>query len=366
MKRKFWPLFALLIAGFLLLSGCAGAPLRGWSGPVVAEDSLYVGTMEGKLVGYTLVSEPRLAAVEWWRFPPRGEPGLFAIYGTPFVEEGIVYIGAYSGKVYAIDGAAGIEIWEYPRDGFIGPIVGSPVVDGGTLYIGSSDGKLYALDVQGGQEIWPPFQAGGDIWGSVAISDGVVYFGSFDHKLYAIDAQTGAPVWDSPFETGGAIASTPFLHNGTIYFGSFDNNFYALNLDGTEKWRFEEAGNWFWGQAVAYNDIIIAGCLDHKIYALDAESGDEAWLPFETGGPIRGDPALVGELVIFGSDDGKVYALAAATGGERWHRTLEPPTQVRAPLFPGEGVVYVHAFNDTVYAFEMEYGNTIWSVTTSE
>ena len=115
MKSKFWFLLAILMTGCLLLSGCLGGAPLGWSGSLVGDDALYVGTTEGKVVSYTLVSEPRPAAVEWWRYPPLGKPGLgggvaggflscaptaaAGIYSTPFVVDGVVYIGAYDGRV---------------------------------------------------------------------------------------------------------------------------------------------------------------------------------------------------------------------------------------------------------------------------
>ncbi len=351
MKPRFWLLFALLMAGLLVFAGCAGAPIRGWSGPVAVEDALYVGTMQGKVVSFTLVSEPRPAAVEWWRFPPRGQPGLgggvaggflacgpapaAGIYSTPFVANGVVYIGTYNGKVYAIDASTGTEIWEYPYGDLIGPIVGSPVVDGGILYIGSSDGKLYALDAEIGHKQWE-FQTGDDVWATPAVYGGVVYIGSLDHNLYAIDAGTGTEKWR--FETQGAIAATPLIYNDTIYIGSFDRRFYAINLDGSEKWHFDAAGNWFWSKAVVHDDTIIAGCLDSWVYAFDAQSGAQAWPPFETGGQIRADPVLVGDLVIIGSEDGTVYALDAGTGALAWAFAADAP--IRAPLFAELGTIF--------------------------
>ena len=363
---------------------------------MVVGDALYVGTTQGKVVSYSLVSEPRPAAVEWWRFPPLGEAGVgggvgggsfscapaasAGIYSTPFVADGTVYFGAYSGKVYALNSSSRVAQhfhpqesegeWVYPREGYIGAIIGSPVVADGILYIGSTDGNLYAIDIATRKLAWDyPFATGADIWGTPAVHDGVVYFGSFDHKLYALNATDGTPVWEIPFETGGAIAATPLIYNDTIYIGSYDRRFYAVDAStGIAKDGFTPflAGNWFWGQAVAYDDTIIASCLDGRVYALDAETGERKWyFPIEGQvGPIRGDPALVGELVVFGSDDGKVYALDAATGAEQWQRNLE--SSIRASLYAGDGVVYVYAISQNIYALETEYGNLLWSVPTSE
>jgi outer membrane protein assembly factor BamB len=152
MKPKYWLIFALLIAGCLLLSACTGVGSKGWSGPVVVEevgeegsyDVLYIGTREGKVFRLDLYSDPKphVGNPQW--YPERGEPGLGGnagggflscapalaegIYSTPAVADGTVYIGTYGGEVYAIDAYTMREKWQYPRSGDVGRIVGSPVV----------------------------------------------------------------------------------------------------------------------------------------------------------------------------------------------------------------------------------------------
>ena len=383
MKKRFSSLFALLLVGCLFLAGClpgagggflcgGGTPPSGWSGPVVGNDTLYVGSMTGRVIALEDLSMAR-AKIKW-QYPPSDEADLGYIYGTPCVADGVVYVGAYGGaardpKVYAIDSENGWRIWAYPGEGSIGPIIGSPVIADGVLYVGSSDSKLYAIDIETGRDKWWPFETGDDIWAAPVVHDGVVYIGSFDQKLYALNAESGVEVWH--FDTGAAIASTPLIYNDTIYVGSFDRKFYALNLDGTEKWDEPfEAGNWFWGTAIAYHNTIIAVCLDGRVYALDADTGYCEWYypPEEPVGPVRGNPALVGDVVVFGSEDGKVYALDASTGQELWHYPPEEDSisPVRAPICAGNGVVYVHASNQKIYSLEMEYGRINWSFSTSD
>src|SRR6185295_15353874 len=71
-----------------------------------------------------------------------------------------------------------------------GAVFSSPAIVGGVVFIGSSDGCLYAVDQQTGQQKWK-VTTEGPVASSPAVADGVVYFGSFDGGFYALAADTG-------------------------------------------------------------------------------------------------------------------------------------------------------------------------------
>src|SRR5579871_5850466 len=66
-------------------------------------------------------------------------------------------------------------------------VISSPVVANGIVYIGSYDQKLYALDANTGNILWV-HNTKSSIGSSPAIAQGIVYIGSNDHKLYALNA----------------------------------------------------------------------------------------------------------------------------------------------------------------------------------
>lgn len=83
------------------------------------------------------------------------------------------------------DKKPGTVLWEFETGGAIGlssPAIGSD----GTVYVGSLDKKLYAINGKAGVKLWE-FQTGSVVSSSPGIgSDGTVYVGSPDNKLYAI------------------------------------------------------------------------------------------------------------------------------------------------------------------------------------
>ena len=404
---------ALLALAALAAVGCTAAPSRGWSGPLVSDNVLYVGTIEGKIVALDLTTadlNDGTPPIPLWDPQTVAEPkessSLFScgrvsspmgIYGTPVVKNGRIYLGAYNGDVLWIstDGSAG---GSSPFETG-GAIVGSVVIDGDTLFAASSDGTLYALDLNL-KEIWH-FDTNGEIWSTPVVNNGVVYVASSDHNLYAIDTESGNEIWR--FQTKAAIMSTPLVANGRVYIGGCDRKFYSIEA-ATQEERlsvagggsptvrgfqsvFEGAGNWFWTQALAYNGEIWVGNLDHNIYVLNAQNvAEEVHEAYPTGGMVYAPPVVfpIKGLIVVGSQDGKLYAINAGTKevsvyaidaeSEEVVESPEKPKNRLPPIFAPlcadtvNGIVYFHSQNGThtLYAFKLSTREVLWSFRTDK
>jgi outer membrane protein assembly factor BamB len=102
-------------------------------------------------------------------------------------------------------------------------------VANGVVYVGSFDSKVYALNASTGAKLWS-FTTGNAVYSSPAVANGVVYVGSEDNKVYALNASTGAKLWS--FVTGSRVASSPAVANGVVYVGSENGNVYAFDQTG--------------------------------------------------------------------------------------------------------------------------------------
>ena len=125
--------------------------------------------------------------------------------------DGMVYIGANDGNLYAIRDLGDDYLLEWAFQ-TVGPIDGSPTVDGcGTIYVGSRDSTIYAINPDGSLR-WS-IKTGGDIEASPTIDEnGILYIGSFDGKLYAIGEggpDVGVDSIDLPGEVTPGTAYTP-------------------------------------------------------------------------------------------------------------------------------------------------------------
>jgi len=107
-------------------------------------------------------------------------------------------------------------------------------------------------------------------------------------------------------------------------------------------------------QPVSVNGRVYFGSSsDHKVYCLDAASGEVKWT-FFTEGPVRMAPTVHRGNVYVGGDDGRVYCLEASSGREVWRYQVGPGAD-RLPgneqmisRWPIRSGVIVE--NDTVYA----------------
>ena len=372
-------LLALVLVVILVLSGCTAAGVRGiaqgWAGGVYVDGTIFVGSMEGKVMTLDastggIIGEPiKLEApAQGGAFGcvPGGAQGV-AIYSSPTFANDLLYVGSYDGKVSAfsfVDGHLRPEPrWIYPLTNDLrGPVIGGLVTVGDKVYVTRGNGSVFAIDAADGFKQWT-FDAGDRIWSAPAVNGDTVYVGSFDKNLYALNAETGNEEWTYP--TGGTIASTPVVANGIVYVGTFDRHLYAINAEtGQEVWKFPRDGqdgpkNWFWASPLVHDGIVYAPNLDGKVYAVDATSGERVHV-YDLGQAISSSPVVAGDSIVVATSNtnsskrqGKVYSLTPGNEPRLLHDIGET---IFAPLFANDGTVYVQTMSNNLYAIDVATG----------
>ena len=365
-KRLSLPFIVVFLVSFLALALGACAPsagrAEGWPGVAYHNGTLYTSSA-GKVVAvdpYSRDQEWSRSIFELSQSSSCGSSSSpVSFYNTPIASEDLVFIGAYNGKVYALNITTGAERWIYPKEGRIGAIVGEPVVSAGTVYVCSSDGRVYALETTYGEIKWKSDPLGDKLWTSPAIEGDTIYVSTFDGQLYALSAKNGSSLpWNFGAETG--FVSSPVLYGDTILVGSFDRNLYAVRISNDKfLWKFT-GGNWFWAVPLVRDGIVYAGCLDGKIYALNAETGSELW-EFNAQSPIVSSPILVNNSLVVACDSGKVYVLKTDVKADnRVLKEIAISASVRGPICAYEGIVYVCGRDDFLYALDINSGEVSW------
>jgi outer membrane protein assembly factor BamB len=270
-----------------------------------------------------------------------------AVFSSPAVANGVVYVGSEDGNVYALNASTGAKLWAFDTHVSVGS---SPVVSNGVVYVGSD--RLFALDASTGAKLWS-FAAPLDVDSSPAVVNGVVYTGWDNGNVYALDASTGAKLWSFVTRAGYEVLSPPAVVNGVVYVGSGDGNVYALNAStGTKLWQVF-AGIVDSSPGVA-DGVVYVSSANRNVYALNASTGAPLW-GFATGNSVESSPAVANGVVYFGSYDNNVYALNASTGAKLW--SFATGNFVFASPVVANGVVYIGSEDGNVYAFGLTGSN---------
>jgi len=369
-------LFLIIIALLpLVLVSCATWGTQaagGWSGTAFHDGVIYAGTKDGRVVAINSSSQD----LQWSRpivTEPSGgmscgQSSVYApMYGTPIAVGDLVYIGTYSGNVYALTIAQGTDRWVYPRTGSIGAIVGSPVIADETIYISSSDGMVYALDIRYGDFKWKSEPLADKLWTSPTVMGDTLYVSTFDGHIYALSLEMGE-LLDWSFESEAGFASSPVIYEDTIFLGSFDRYLYAIEKgSNVPMWKFPQekpAGNWFWASPVVNEGIVYAGCLDGKLYAIEAKTGEKIW-EFDAGNPIVSSPVLMDNLLIVINESGTVYVfdLSAELEDEAVPlKAISIDADVRSSFCAQEGLVYIRGEDNWIYVVDVDREGVSWKV----
>jgi outer membrane protein assembly factor BamB len=196
---------------------------------------------------------------------------------SPLVVAGVVYVGDWRGRVYALDAATGRVRWTFQGKG---KIKGAIARSGNRLYVGSYDGYVYALRATTGKVIWRTrsqdrLGGRGQFYSTPAIAYGRVYIGSTDGKVYSFGAASGKLRWSQG--TGGYVYGSPAVWRKTVYVGSYSGRFYALDAaTGDVRWRFDAKGH-ISGSATVLDGVVYFSTFDEKTFALDARTGKPVW-----------------------------------------------------------------------------------------
>ena len=324
-----------------------------YSSPAVANGMIYIGSEDHKLYAFNASCHSDCQPL--WSYTTGG-----IIYSSPAVANGLVYVGSYDHKLYAFDAScrsACQPLWSYTTGN---AVVSSPTIANGLVYIGSYDGKLYAFDASCRSACQPLWSYATDdyIYSSPAVANGMVYVGSYDHKLYAFDATCRSacqPLWS--YTTGNAVVSSPTIANGMVYLGSWNHKLYAFDASCRSAcqplWSYATDDAISSSPAIA-DDLVYANSEDGKLYAFDAtcRSACQPLWSYAMGNIIISSPTVANGIVYVSSDDDGLYAFDATCRSAcqpLWSYATEGPID-SSPVV-ANGVVYIGSYDDKLYAF---------------
>jgi len=185
------------------------------SSPAVVNGTIYVGCRDAHVYAIDAATGHKK-----WDYPTSKS----WVVGTPTVRDGVVYVGTSdSSRFMAIDAGTGRLRGNFLAGGYM---FSSPAIAGDLLYVGDFSGKLYAIDAKTLKVAWE-FQTDAakkdplqllNPDGTLNRSVSKPVFNDFE-DMY-IDLYRSISV--------GAIVSSPVIDHGSVYFGSMDGKLYSL------------------------------------------------------------------------------------------------------------------------------------------
>jgi outer membrane protein assembly factor BamB len=323
-----------------------------------------------------------------WQIKAGGEDRA-AIENSPAIAGDTAYVADANGTLHALPLADGKARWTFRSEGGFAT---TPLVLDGKVYLGDLDGILHCVAADTGKEVWK-FDSGTGIHSSANVSpDGkLILFGNDGAEVFAVDAQTGKQAWKG--KGGDRINACPAVGFGAALFTGCDARLLALNLkDGTEKfahelgalapgsptvlddriiaatgegsviavspdgknqlWKYEQVDEqqaMFYSSPAAADGLIVLGCRDRQVHAIDAKSGKRAWA-FKTRGEVDATATISDGRVYIGSKDKNFYVLDLKTGKKLWE--FKAGRAISAGAAIANGVIVVGDEAGNVYCLE--------------
>jgi outer membrane protein assembly factor BamB len=196
-----------------------------WTSPAVADDAIYVSTLEGHICALSAETGSLLD----WSF--EAEAGFAS---APVIDEGTIYVGSFDRRLYAIEIGSNASMWRFPEEEPADNwFWASPVVSGGVVYAACLDGKLYAVEARTGEELWE-FDAGEPIVSSPVLTGERLIVIDQSGVVYVFDLLAGTGDQAVPLKTistGAGVKSSFCAHDGLVYVRSENNSVYVVDID---------------------------------------------------------------------------------------------------------------------------------------
>ncbi|MBN1440472.1 MAG: PQQ-binding-like beta-propeller repeat protein [Anaerolineales bacterium] len=269
---------------------------------------------------------------------------------------------AHNYHISAVNLSSGEMVWKYPEEVDAKTLFyGDPLIDSqGYLVAGAYNGAVVKLNAETGTPVWKAEGDGEKIIAPIAEGpDGEYYVSSESGDLRVLGGSDGALIKRIPLDK--MTSWGPMAVNGErIYIATIEHKVMAVNFEsGAAEWTVD-LGAAIAGGVNLVDGKLVVGTFTDRIYALDPQTGATLWEAAAEGWVWQA-PISDGETVFAADLGGALRALALADGSPLWS------VQVGAPVQAGpaaqEGQVFAGTSKGTVRAYSIEAGAPVWEQT---
>ena len=169
-------------------------------------------------------------------------------------------------------------LWKYKTGG---AVVSTPLVMDGMVIVGSFDKKLYALDAKSGEWVWD-FKGNGWFWAGPVTDGQHIFAPSMDQKVYALD-NSGNLIWPLPgdpdaFKAESPIVSTPVVVGDSLVVATDNGRLHLLEASsGIELEFYRELGGRVKAPLSRDGDLLVVGVEDSTVRGVNVKQWREVW-----------------------------------------------------------------------------------------
>lgn len=177
------------------------------------------------------------------------------------------------------------------------------------------------------------------------------------------------PVWiknlDVDYATGNLPIGlqSPAIHEGILYVGHNVGTMKAFDLVNGRKVWFEEEGQPYHSAPTIFNDLVIYGNVEGRLFARKRLSGELVY-NVDLGSAVESKPLIHRGRLLIHTRNHKVVCLDALTGKVLWayKRSISFLTTLQRVSRPAvkDNKVYVGFADGHVAAFSLEEGVILW------
>jgi quinohemoprotein ethanol dehydrogenase len=255
-----------------------------------------------------------------WDYHTHTDRGLEA---TPIVVDGVMYTSGVAGRVYALDGKTGKELWNFDpqndlsvtRRSCCDEVNRGVAVWKGKVFTASLDGRLFALDAATGAILWKvdtvvDRKRGYTSTGAPEIAGRVVAIGNggaeYDARGYvsAYDLNTGKFAWR--FFTVPGSASGPYENP--------ELEMAAKTWDPKSRWDMGGGGTVWDGMVY-----------DPELNLLYFGTGNGTYFDQSKRSPAGGDNLFIASILAINPDTGRLVWHYQEVPGEQWDYDVVQP-----------------------------------------
>ena len=234
--------------------------------------------------------------------------------------------------------------------------------DGSPVELRDANGNV-RVDDQGNPRLWEVRGAGNTptqfYTSPVVIDDGRLLATAYTGRIYEVELDAARIVNPEGHPTEGHVVADTLATPEFLYVPLSDGGVEALSRPNlVHAWTFDAPEHGTWAQPLLVDDALYVTSLDHKLYALDPESGEELW-QVDLRGAVASTPVYSDGYLYVGSFARTLFKIS--TNGEIVAEFTTHDWVWGSPVL-SDGVLYAADLGGFVYALEDNGGSfdAVW------